>query len=53
MTKLVPELKDLECEERCKQLGLTSLEKHRKKGDLIETYKILNKMENIDYSILF
>ena len=48
MTKLVPELKCLEYEERCRRLGITTLEKRRRRGDLIETYKILNGFEDID-----
>ena len=47
MTKLVPELKDLTYEERCRQLDLTTLEKRRERGDLIETYKIVHGRENI------
>lgn len=53
MTKLVPELKDLDYEARCEALGLTTLEKRRRRGDLIETYKILNGFEDIDYKIFF
>ena len=53
MTKLVPELKDLGYEERCERLGLTTLEKRRRRGDLIETYKILKGFEDIDYKIFF
>ena len=53
MTKLVPELKDLDYEIRCERLGLTTLETRRQRGDLIETYKILNAMENIDHQIFF
>ena len=52
-TKLSPDLKDLPYEERCRLLGLTTLEKRRQRGDLIETYKILNGMENIDYDMFF
>ena len=53
MTRLVPELKGYDYEERCKQLEITPLEKRRQRGDLIETYKILSGMENIDYEIFF
>ena len=53
MTKLVPELKDLDYETRCSRLGITILEKRRQRGDLIESYKILNGMENIDYQTFF
>ena len=53
MTKLVPEIKDLPYEERCDRLGLTTLEKRRMRGDLIETYKILHGCENIDRQLFF
>ena len=53
MTRLVPELREMEYEERCERLGLTTLEKRRKRGDLIETYKILNGMENLNYRSFF
>ena len=41
-TKLVPELKELPYPERLKQMKLPSLVYRRKRGDMIETYKILN-----------
>ena len=53
MTKLVPELRDLPYEERCRQLELTTLEKRRERGDLIEAYKIINGMENIEREDFF
>ena len=53
MTKLVDELKELDYEERCERLGLMTLEKRRLRGDLIETYKILNGYEDINYRLFF
>ena len=53
MTKLVPELEELDYEERCERLGLTTLERRRLRGDLIETYKILNGYEDLDYRLFF
>ena len=53
MTKLVLGLMDLEYEERCERLGITTLEKRRRRGDLIETYKILNGFENVEYKLFF
>ena len=45
-TKIVPGLKKLKYGDRLKRLGLT-METRRKRGDLIETYKILSEKENI------
>ena len=47
-TKTVPALEDLPYEERLEKLGLTTLEERRARGDLIETFKILNDYENVD-----
>jgi len=38
-TKLVPELRKLEYNERLKRLGLATLQRRRTRGDLIATYK--------------
>ena len=52
-TKLPIELRNLSYEERCKKLGITSLEERRKRGDMIETFKILKGIENIDPNTFF
>ena len=52
-TKLVSGFKNLEYEERLRRLGLTTLEKRRARGDLIETYKLLTGKEGIDYEQFF
>ena len=52
-TKLVPELCNLPYEERLKQLNLHSLYCRRQRGDLIETFKILNNYLNIESSDFF
>ena len=52
-TKLVPELRELQYEERLKKLGLTTLEDRRERGDMIETYKIITGKEDIDPSKFF
>ena len=41
-TKLIPELRDLTCEERLKECGMTTLETRRLRGDQIEVFNILN-----------
>jgi len=52
-TKLIPSLRDKPYHERLKELKLYSLETRRKRGDLIETYKILNGLEGIEENKLF
>jgi len=46
-TKLVSSLKKLSYETRLDKLGLLTLEKRRIRGDLIETHKLINGMENV------
>ena len=52
-TKMIPELRDLNYEERLKECGLTTLETRRLRGDHIEVFKILNWYENIDRNTFF
>ena len=44
-TKMVPELKELTYEDRLKEMGLTTLQVRRERGDLITLYKVVNGME--------
>jgi len=41
MTRMLPDLKNMSYPERLKILGLTTLESHRVRGDLIEVFKIV------------
>jgi len=52
-TKMVLGLKSLPYEERLDRLGLTTLEQRRRRGDLIETFKIMKSIEKIDYRNFF
>jgi len=47
-TKLVSGLKNLRYEDRLQRLKLTTLEKRRLRGDLIEAFKIMTAREKID-----
>ena len=52
-TKLVPELKELQYEERLEALGLFTIETRRLRGDLIETYKIIHGFEKVNAEKFF
>ena len=52
-TKMIPNLRSKPYEERLLVLNLTTLEDRRKRGDMIETYKIINGHENIRSEQLF
>ena len=51
-TKLVKGLTSLSYEKRLQDLQLTSLEKRRLRGDLIEVFKLVTGKEHIDYTNL-
>ena len=52
-TKMVKGCHRLSYEERLKYCGLTTLEKRRVRGDLIETYKILTNKVEVPYDNFF
>ena len=52
-TKMVSKLKKLPYESRLHRLGLTTLERRRIRGDLIETFKILTGIEKVDMEYFF
>ena len=52
-TKLVSAIRELTYPERLQELQLYSLEQRRLRGDLIETFKILNGFERVDQNKFF
>ena len=49
-TKIVPTLRELTYTERLVKLNLETLEYRRRRADLLEVYRILNNIHNIDQS---
>ena len=47
-TKLLPEVRELSYESRMRYLNLPSLKYRRFRGDLIQTFKILNKIDELN-----
>ena len=52
-TRLIPEMRGLDYEERLNRLDLYSLEFRRMRGDLIETYKIMKGMDRVEVERFF
>ena len=52
-TQIVAGFRNKPYEERLKLLGLTTLERRRTRGDLIETFKILTGRESVDRELFF
>lgn len=52
-TKMIPSLRTKPYEERLERLNLFTLEKRRLRGDMIQVFKYLNKLSNVDHSKLF
>ena len=50
---MVAGLKNLTYVQRLERLNLTTLEEWRKRGDLIEMYRLLTEKENVDYRQFF
>jgi len=50
-TRMVIELRGLDYGDRLRELGLTSLETRRKRGDLLQIYKIMMEFEKVELDI--
>ena len=52
-TKLVHPLRNLSYSERLKSLNLTTLEYRRKRADMLQVFRIANKVDNIEFKDFF
>lgn len=52
-TKLIPDLKYLPYEQRLRQIKLPSLEYRRRRGDMLQTFKIMNNIDRINPRLFF
>jgi hypothetical protein len=51
--RMIPELSHLSYEEKLEKLNLFSLTKRRLRGDMIETFKIFQGLDNLDSEVFF
>ena len=47
-TRMVPELEGMTYEESLKAMDLPTLEQRRERGDLLQIYKLMNGMDQVD-----
>ena len=52
-TKLIPHLYNVPYEDRLKELNLPSMEYRRKRGDMIQCFKIMNGLVRMEVNDLF
>ena len=52
-TRMIEGFGNLSYEERLRKTGLTSLEERRIRGDLIETFKMVKDLNNVNYTKFF
>ena len=52
-TKLAPSIKELPYEERLKKLNLTTLYYRRNRTDVLQVYRIINKIDNLNFDDFF
>ena len=52
-TKMVKECRGMSYSDRLRVCGLTTLERRRQRGDLIETYKLMTGQEGMPYERFF
>ena len=52
-TRMIDGFRELSYQERLRRLHLTTLERRRARGDVIETFKILKGIDDVDYNHFF
>ena len=52
-TRMIDGFADKDYNDKLKELGLTTLETSRKRGDLIEAFKIIKSFEDVNSELLF
>ena len=52
-TRIIKGFKDLSYKDRLDRCELTTLKTRRDRGDMIEVYKIVNQLDNVDEEIFF
>ena len=52
-TRLVPELRGMSYPERLRELGLPTLDYRRKRFDLIQVFKIIHRIDEVDMNVFF
>jgi hypothetical protein len=52
-TRIIPELRGLTYKQRLRALNLPTLDHRRQRGDMIQVFKLIHKIDDFDYEKLF